>query len=62
MYFKVPSESMKGTVGAVALDQEGHLACGSSTGGMSGKEPGRVSDSSIAGFGRFLSPVSKLTS
>lgn len=41
---------MQGTVGAVALDRFGHLAAGSSTGGMSGKLPGRVSDSSIAGM------------
>ncbi len=38
-----------GTVGAVALDRDGHLATASSTGGLTGKLPGRVSDSSIPG-------------
>ncbi|VDN20058.1 unnamed protein product [Gongylonema pulchrum] len=49
----VLSEVTKGTVGAVALDMQGHLAAGSSTGGLSGKEPGRVSDSSISGAGFY---------
>jgi len=39
------------TVGAVALDLGGHLASASSTGGMTGKMPGRVSDSAIPGAG-----------
>jgi len=43
-----------GTVGAVALDAGGHLACATSTGGLSaGKLPGRVSDTSIVGAGSF---------
>lgn len=41
------------TVGAVALDQKGNLAAGTSTGGMTNKMPGRVSDSSIIGAGTF---------
>lgn len=41
------------TVGAVALDREGNLAAGTSTGGSPGKPRGRVGDSPIAGAGYF---------
>jgi len=43
----------RGTVGAVALDIDGNLAAGTSTGGISGKLPGRVSDSCIIGAGCY---------
>src|SRR3546814_15263173 len=36
-----------GTVGALALDGEGHLAAGTSTGGMTDKRYGRIGDSPI---------------
>ena len=42
-----------GTVGAVALDQYGHLAAGTSTGGLANKTLGRVGDSPIIGAGTF---------
>ena len=42
-----------GTVGAVALDQAGNLAAGTSTGGMSNKRFGRVGDSPIIGAGTY---------
>ncbi len=42
-----------GTVGAVALDQAGNLAAGTSTGGMTNKEFGRVGDSPIIGAGTY---------
>jgi L-asparaginase / beta-aspartyl-peptidase len=42
-----------GTVGAVALDQAGHLAAGTSTGGLVNKRPGRVGDSPIIGAGTY---------
>lgn len=45
--------SYLGTVGCVALDQSGNLAAGTSTGGLSGKMPGRVGDSPIIGAGTF---------
>ena len=45
----------KGTVGAVALDQDGHLAAATSTGGMTGKLPGRVGDSPLIGSGTYAS-------
>jgi len=40
-------------VGAVALDQHGNLAAATSTGGRTGKLPGRVGDSPIIGAGTF---------
>lgn len=42
-----------GTVGAVALDSQGHLAAGTSTGGMTNKRYGRVGDSPIIGAGTY---------
>ena len=41
------------TVGAVALDADGNLAAGTSTGGTLGKAPGRVGDSSLIGCGCY---------
>jgi beta-aspartyl-peptidase (threonine type) len=45
--------SRHGTVGAVARDCQGNLAAATSTGGMTGKLPGRVGDSPIIGAGTF---------
>ena len=42
-----------GTVGAVALDQAGTLAAGTSTGGMTGKRWGRIGDAPIIGAGTY---------
>lgn len=42
-----------GTVGAVALDSEGNLAAGTSTGGRITKRPGRVGDSPIIGASTY---------
>lgn len=42
-----------GTVGAVALDQSGNLAAGTSTGGMTGKRWGRVGDAPVIGAGTY---------
>ena len=44
-----------GTVGAVALDGQGKLAAGTSTGGMTNKRYGRVGDSPIIGAGTYAS-------
>ncbi len=41
------------TVGAVALDSQGNLAAGTSTGGMTNKRWGRVGDSPIIGAGTY---------
>jgi beta-aspartyl-peptidase (threonine type) len=42
-----------GTVGALALDAEGNLAAGTSTGGLTNKMHGRVGDSPIIGAGTY---------
>lgn len=42
-----------GTVGAVALDSDGRLAAATSTGGYTGKMPGRVGDSPLIGAGTY---------
>ena len=42
-----------GTVGAVAIDKNGNLAAGTSTGGMTNKRYGRIGDSPIIGAGTY---------
>ncbi|HKC24353.1 MAG TPA: isoaspartyl peptidase/L-asparaginase [Thermoanaerobaculia bacterium] len=49
------AEERHGTVGAVALDQAGDLAAGTSTGGTVWKMPGRVGDSPLIGAGTYAS-------
>jgi beta-aspartyl-peptidase (threonine type) len=44
-----------GTVGVVALDRQGNIAAGTSTGGLQGKMPGRVGDSPLIGAGTYAS-------
>lgn len=41
------------TVGAVALDSHGHIAAGTSTGGLTNKLDGRVGDSPLIGAGTY---------
>lgn len=43
----------QGTVGAVAIDAEGHVAAATSTGGAAYKLPGRVGDSPLVGSGAY---------
>lgn len=50
---KKVKEEKHGTVGCVALDKNGNLAAGTSTGGMMMKKFGRVGDSPIIGAGTF---------
>ncbi len=49
--------SSGGTVGAVALDTQGKLAAGTSTGGLIMSMPGRVGDSPILGAGTYANDV-----
>src|ERR1700742_1528878 len=55
----LPDETFSGsldshdTVGAVALDGNGNIAAGTSTGGTLNKAPGRVGDSSLIGCGCY---------
>ncbi|WP_367388493.1 isoaspartyl peptidase/L-asparaginase family protein [Lewinella sp. LCG006] len=47
------NERKKGTVGCVALDKEGNIVAGTSTGGMTNKRWNRLGDSPIIGAGTF---------
>ncbi len=42
-----------GTIGAVAIDRDGQLAVATSTGGISGKYPGRIGDTPLVGCGTY---------
>jgi isoaspartyl peptidase/L-asparaginase-like protein (Ntn-hydrolase superfamily) len=42
-----------GTVGAVACDAQGNIAAATSTGGMTGKAPGRIGDCPVIGAGTY---------
>ena len=44
-----------GTVGVVALDRQGNIAAGTSTGGTQAKRWGRVGDSPLIGAGTYAS-------
>ncbi|HYA21438.1 MAG TPA: isoaspartyl peptidase/L-asparaginase family protein, partial [Burkholderiales bacterium] len=47
----------RGTVGAVALDQRGHFAAATSSGGLTLKLPGRVGDTPLPGAGNYATPL-----
>ena len=51
-------EGKRGTVGVVARDAHGHVAAGTSTGGVTGKSWGRVGDSPLIGAGTYASDKS----
>jgi L-asparaginase / beta-aspartyl-peptidase len=46
-----------GTVGAVARDREGRLAAATSTGGLTGKAPGRIGDTPTIGAGTYADDI-----
>jgi beta-aspartyl-peptidase (threonine type) len=48
-----PKGTYFGTVGAVALDAQGHIAAATSTGGMTNKRWGRIGDSPVIGAGTW---------
>lgn len=50
---KGDEEEKYGTVGCVALDKDGNIAAGTSTGGMTNKRWGRVGDVPIIGAGTY---------
>lgn len=50
---ELPVALRMGTVGAVALDQHGNIAAGTSTGGMTNKQFGRIGDSPVIGAGTY---------
>ncbi|MEO6830686.1 MAG: isoaspartyl peptidase/L-asparaginase, partial [Chitinophagaceae bacterium] len=50
----IPNTDFKfGTVGAAACDHNGHIAAGTSTGGMTNKRFGRIGDSPVIGAGTY---------
>jgi beta-aspartyl-peptidase (threonine type) len=51
--FIISDQDRHGTVGAVALDQNGNLAAATSTGGTTNKHAGRVGDSPVIGAGTY---------
>ncbi len=57
-----PTEHSHDTVGAVAIDANGNLAAGTSTGGTLSKAPGRVGDSSLIGCGCYADNLSAAVS
>ncbi len=52
-YIKQIKKDNHGTVGCVCLDEYGNLAAGTSTGGLTGKMPGRIGDSPLIGDGTY---------
>jgi L-asparaginase / beta-aspartyl-peptidase len=50
---RIRAERPHGTVGAAAIDAEGRMAAAVSTGGVTGKMPGRVGDCAVIGAGVF---------
>lgn len=53
LWDKISKEEKFGTVGCVALDQFGNIAAGTSTGGLTNKDYGRIGDSPIIGSGTY---------
>ena len=51
--FIITDQDRHGTVGAVALDQDGNLAAATSTGGTTNKMPGRIGDTPVIGAGTY---------
>lgn len=49
----IDQSHLYGTIGVVALDSDGHLAAATSTGGLMGKQWGRIGDSPVIGAGTY---------
>jgi beta-aspartyl-peptidase (threonine type) len=54
-FFETPDAHKFGTVGVVALDRQGNIAAGTSTGGTTAKRWNRVGDTPIIGAGTYAS-------
>jgi beta-aspartyl-peptidase (threonine type) len=52
---RIETAPRTGTVGAVAVDADGRIACATSTGGMAGQSVGRIGDTGLIGAGTFAS-------
>ena len=55
--YLITDQDRHGTVGAVALDQNGNLAAATSTGGTTNKRAGRVGDSPVIGAGTYANNI-----
>jgi beta-aspartyl-peptidase (threonine type) len=51
----------RGTVGAVARDAAGGLAAATSTGGLTGKRPGRIGDAPVIGAGTWADATAAIS-
>ncbi|TBW27046.1 isoaspartyl peptidase/L-asparaginase family protein [Gramella sp. KN1008] len=56
-YDPLTKDEKFGTVGCAALDKNGNLAAGTSTGGMSNKKYNRIGDSPIIGAGTYANNI-----
>lgn len=56
-YRKAEYDGGHDTVGAIAVDQHGRIAAGTSTGGTPRKLPGRVGDAPLFGAGAYVDPL-----
>ena len=50
-----------GTIGAVAVDADGHVAAATSTGGLTAKQWGRIGDSPLIGAGTYADEVAAIS-
>ncbi|KAK6215869.1 SWI5-dependent HO expression protein 4 [Pestalotiopsis sp. IQ-011] len=60
--YEEDEDNITDTVGAIAIDQWGNMAAGSSSGGIGMKHRGRIGPAALVGIGTALIPRSEMTS